>query len=168
MAPAQATSAPVAAPVAAPILRLGCAADAPGSGAPVISAMSRTPAWVRARTAGQQDRMCALLTDPDEAAALDLALARHRMPLLIPERASTDYRAMLERRWAAERAAWAPGRLRYDTWAGLSLPVPPGAWLVCTCPRGQPCHRRWLAPHLEAAGWRVEMDGERVEMDGER
>lgn len=144
------------------LLRLGCAADAPapGSGVPVISAMSRTPAWVRARTAGQQERMCALLSDPDEAAALDLALARHRMPLLIPERASTDYRAMLERRWAAERAAWAPGRLRYDTWAGLSLPVPPGAWLVCTCPRGQPCHRRWLAPHLEAAGWRVERDGD--------
>ena len=144
-----------------PLLRIDTAAQPPPDAA-AISVLAKTPAWVRARTVGHQERLCALLSDPEEAAALDRALARARMPLLIPEQASSDYRAMLERRWLAERPRYAPGALRYESWRGLDLPVPDGAWLVCTCPRGHTCHRRWLAPHLAAAGWTVLLDGEPV------
>ena len=146
-----------------PLLYLDCASNAaPAPGAPTVSILAKTPAWVRGRTAGHQERLCALLSDPEEAAALERALARHRMPLLIPEQATTDYRDMLERRWRRERPRYAPGVLTFESWSGLDLLVPPGAALVCTCPRGQPCHRRWLAPHLAAAGWEVLLDGERL------
>jgi hypothetical protein len=49
--------------------------------------------------------------------------------------------------------------------AGLDqsvLPVPDGATLLCACARGKPCHRRWAAPYLVAAGWRVVLDGAEV------
>lgn len=40
--------------------------------------------------------------------------------------------------------------------------VQDGDTLTCTCAKGVDCHRRWAAPYLVKAGWRVILDGVEV------
>lgn len=40
--------------------------------------------------------------------------------------------------------------------------VQDGDTLTCTCAKGIDCHRRWAAPYLVKAGWRVILDGVEV------
>lgn len=40
--------------------------------------------------------------------------------------------------------------------------VEDGDTLTCTCAKGVDCHRRWAAPFLVKAGWRVVLDGVEV------
>lgn len=45
---------------------------------------------------------------------------------------------------------------------GLSTEVADGDTLCCACAKGADCHRRWAAPFLVRAGWRVILDGEEM------
>lgn len=75
------------------------------------------------------------------------------------------YRAAMEKHWRG--AAWndmlRPGHLPWARHDGRAHgPVMDGDTLLCACARGAECHRRWYAPHLAAAGWRVILDGVEV------
>lgn len=71
-----------------------------------------------------------------------------------------EYRSQLHT-WGL--AALAPGRLFANTrpydW---SVCISDGDTLLCACARGAECHRRWAAPFLVRAGWRVLLDGVEV------
>lgn len=77
--------------------------------------------------------------------------------------AAEAYRAAMDARWArcVELGRFAPGAWGWMPHGaeGDGL-VPADATLVCTCRPAQGCHLRWLAPHLVAAGWSVQLYGE--------
>ncbi len=69
------------------------------------------------------------------------------------------YRGAYEQHLAQNNLA--PGRLTVTTDHGLMF-VQDGDTLTCTCSKFVDCHRRWAAPHLVKAGWRVVLDGKEV------
>lgn len=75
-----------------------------------------------------------------------------------------DYRARCETRFTTYADALIPGVLRDGRarHAGKPLVVADGDTLCCACGRGAECHRRWAAPFLVRAGWRVILDGVEV------
>ena len=76
---------------------------------------------------------------------------------------STDhmirYRAAYEHHLAQNNLE--PWRLGVVADDGLWF-VQDGDTLTCTCAKGVDCHRRWAAPFLVKAGWRVVLDGVEV------
>lgn len=77
-----------------------------------------------------------------------------------------EYRLRCETRWDIWPDAFAPWKLRCfrpRPFGGNSIRDPSivrdGDSLLCGCAKGKPCHRVWLAPRLNAAGWRVILDG---------
>lgn len=82
------------------------------------------------------------------------------------EGAAERYQAAFEKFW---RGAEFNDLLRPRNlgWAhtgvlGATEEVRDGDTLCCACARGAPCHRRWFAPFLVRAGWRVVLDGVEV------
>jgi hypothetical protein len=69
------------------------------------------------------------------------------------------YRAAYEHHLAQNNLA--PWRLGVVTDDDFGF-VQDGDTLTCTCAKGVDCHRRWAAPYLVKAGWRVILDGEEV------
>lgn len=86
---------------------------------------------------------------------------RHLMVSALADRSNVEamatYLRAMEVRWRAATDL-GPGRLECVTATGLGL-VHDGDTLCCACARGAECHRRWAAPFLVAAGWRVILDG---------
>lgn len=87
--------------------------------------------------------------------------ARDELRNLAGDEAFTRYRAAYEAHLSAQDLR--PGHLRVTARMGLErVEVRDGDTLTCTCARNKPCHRRWAAPFLVAAGWRVVLDGEEL------
>jgi hypothetical protein len=83
-----------------------------------------------------------------------------------------DYEAACRGLWGDRARRMPPGKLLScdaKFWlARQGTPVEEeavedGATLLCTCAAGGPCHRRWFAEVLDAAGWRVVLDGAELE-----
>jgi len=76
------------------------------------------------------------------------------------------YRDAMNKHWrgAAFNDMLRPGHLPWARHGDrvACAPVDDGDTLLCACARGAECHRRWYAPHLVAAGWRVILDGVEV------
>jgi hypothetical protein len=70
------------------------------------------------------------------------------------------YQATIKARWAGNEAAMEPGQLAAWVKGEGFVAVRHGDTLLCACARGAECHRRWAAPYLRGAGWRVLLDGE--------
>ncbi len=85
----------------------------------------------------------------------------------IQERKSGDQSGYWMRRYRAEyehhlsQNNLAPWRLGVVTDDDFGF-VQDGDTLTCTCAKGVDCHRRWAAPYLVRAGWRVVLDGVEV------
>ncbi len=86
--------------------------------------------------------------------------AREELRTLGGDEAFTRYRAAYEAHLAAQDLS--PGSLEASTRFNVNVRVRDGNTLTCTCARDKPCHRRWAAPFLVAAGWRVVLDGEEL------
>ena len=71
----------------------------------------------------------------------------------------TRYRAAYEYHLSQNNLA--PWRLGVVTDDDFGF-VQDGDTLTCTCAKGVDCHRRWAAPYLVKAGWRVILDGVEV------
>lgn len=69
------------------------------------------------------------------------------------------YRAAYEHHLAQNNLS--PWRLGVVADDGFEF-VQDGDTLTCTCAKGVDCHRRWAAPFLVNAGWRVILDGKEV------
>lgn len=104
-----------------------------------------------------------LIPDANEAPLMLRALAdRANVATMLA------YRDAIEARWAGDNFL-VPWRLVAMTTretslapAGEWIPVRDGDSILCACAVGAECHRRWAAPFLVRAGWRVLLDGVEV------
>lgn len=73
------------------------------------------------------------------------------------------YREALERRWLSDLYMLQPGILSAVNMSDAAgYVIADGDTLCCACAKGADCHRRWAAPFLVRAGWRVVLDGVEV------
>lgn len=97
----------------------------------------------------------------EELASLSLLLQERKSGAL-DDQTVARYRTWLEARWevALDRGELAPRRLFAEVGPDHRVvAVDDGDTLLCSCARGQPCHRAWAAPFLVRAGWDVVLDG---------
>ena len=100
---------------------------------------------------------CRKLTPMDETDLMREAL-RTRAP-----EAVAAYRGALERRWEADLYGMRPGLLVATNMGDAAgYVIKDDDTLCCACAKGAECHRRWAAPFLVRAGWRVILDGAEV------
>ncbi len=76
------------------------------------------------------------------------------------------YKTAMESRWQIKELALGPRHLLWiappGMGGGMVSNVHDGDTLCCACAKGVECHRRWAAPFLVRAGWRVILDGVEV------
>ncbi len=112
--------------------------------------------------------------DGEVTALVPLGPAMRLLPALIEQRRRggvvdpalvAEYRRLLEEGWEGQLtplnhlrpgALFAAGPPNGGRW------VADGDTLLCACAKGADCHRRWAAPFLVRAGWRVILDGVEV------
>jgi hypothetical protein len=96
--------------------------------------------------------------------------AQSLLPRLLDSRHSGEnpgllldvYRTLCENHFEARVSQMFHGLLGDIDADGFRNLVADGDTLCCACARGAECHRRWAAPFLVRAGWRVVLDGEEV------
>jgi hypothetical protein len=120
---------------------------------PVFNIQARPPHW-----GAGQGRVDVLAPLGDLELLMDAA--RKELRNLAGDEAFTRYRAAYEAHLAAQDLR--PGHLEASTRFNVNVKVSDGQTLTCTCARDKPCHRRWAARFLVAAGWRVVLDGEEL------
>lgn len=120
---------------------------------PVFNIQARPPHW-----GAGQGRVDVLAPLGQLESLMDAA--RDELRNLAGDQAFTRYRAAYEAHLSAQDLR--PGRLEASTRFNVNVKVTDGETLTCTCARDKPCHRRWAAPFLVAAGWRVVLDGEEL------
>lgn len=118
--------------------------------------MGRPRHWERG-----QGRVEALAPAEADHSLLQAALSSRALGMLFARDDTEPYRRRLTSRWQGllEAGRLAPGELAAVPWHHPSVAVADGDTLCCGCTTGQDCHRRWAAPFLHAAGWRVHLDG---------
>ena len=117
---------------------------------PVFNIQARPPHW-----GAGQGRVDVLAPLGELEPLMDAA--RDELRNLAGDVAFTRYRAAYEAHLSAQDLR--PGRLEASTRFNVNVKAIDGETLTCTCARDKPCHRRWAAPYLVAAGWRVVLDG---------